>query len=186
MVRKWSKCTQKRCDPFAGNISLFIANIRFIWKVLPLNFKVWNMNHSDQHNVSKQWFVSHFILLMFSLLSQTLNLILRTSNQRSMWRAVDSLKFSLNVFRSIKPIFVWFSPCIGSPFKSWVFPGRNAILKPSVARGEARVGARSSRSLRLGPHLYLAGWEMGRPWLRFEAGQFAHLAAFKKLFSQFP
>jgi hypothetical protein len=26
-------------------------------------------------------------------------------------------------------------------FKSWVFPGRNTILKPSVARGEARVGA---------------------------------------------
>jgi hypothetical protein len=32
--------------------------------------------------------------------------------------AADSLKFALNVFRSFKPIFVWFSPCIGSPFKS--------------------------------------------------------------------
>jgi hypothetical protein len=33
-------------------------------------------------------------------------------------RAADSLKFALNVFRSIKPIFVWFSTSIGSPFKS--------------------------------------------------------------------
>jgi hypothetical protein len=47
----------------------------------------------------------------------------------------------LNVFRSIYSIFVWFSTCIGSPFKSWVFPRRNNILKPSVARGETRVGA---------------------------------------------
>jgi hypothetical protein len=63
------------------------------------------------------------------------------------WRRFEE-QFALKVFRSIKPIFVWFSPCIGSPFKSWVLPGRNTILTPSGARGEARVGANESSEVR--------------------------------------
>jgi hypothetical protein len=63
-------------------------------------------------------------------------------------RVADSLKCALNVFRSKAPIFVWFSPCIGSPFESWVSLGRNTILKPSAARGEARVGANEASEAR--------------------------------------
>jgi hypothetical protein len=38
--------------------------------------------------------------------------------EESLGVIADSVKFTLNVLRSIKPIFVWFSPCIGFPFKS--------------------------------------------------------------------
>jgi hypothetical protein len=62
--------------------------------------------------------------------------------QTAIRRAADFLKSALNVFRSIGSIFVWFSGSIVSPFKSWLFPARNTVLKPSGAR----VGANEDSS----------------------------------------
>jgi hypothetical protein len=44
--------------------------------------------------------------------------------------SLKTLKFALNVFRSIKSIFVWFSTSIVSPFKFWGFSSWNTIQDP--------------------------------------------------------
>jgi hypothetical protein len=56
-------------------------------------------------------------------------------------RAANSLKFALNVSRSIKSIFGWFSLSIGSPFKFWGFSRGTPFRNRAKQRGEARVGA---------------------------------------------
>jgi hypothetical protein len=94
----------------------------------------------------------------------------------------------LNVFRSMGSIFVWFSLSIGSPSNPESFPGGTPFRNQAEHEGkpESERTKRDERAKTRAFRLPSGLRNGGRPWLRFEVGQFACLATFKKFSSQFP